>query len=513
MINISRRLWLLTAVALLALAVVGLGGALEQRDTLMQARKDEIKSLLQMATHVVGYYREQEMQGRMSHDEAQKQAKLALTNMQNGMRSYVWVRLPDGLSIVHPNPKLVNTNVPAKLPDGRSDTDGYRQALNDAKGDVGYVELMVRRGADATLIPKLNGITAYKDWDWWIGSGAWLDDIQAQFLRGIAISFAVLGLGLTVLGFIAYRTIGQITSALGGSLDSACRAARRIASGDLAEDLHIPTTDTHSLMAQLSQMQDHLRSIVVDIRAGADSINNGAAEIADGTINLSQRTEEQAASLQATSASLDQMAETVRANTENSNMARNLADETAELASDGASVVDEMMVTMNGIHESARRIQDIIGVIDGIAFQTNILALNAAVEAARAGEQGRGFAVVASEVRTLAQRSATAAKEISQLIKESTEKVEAGAELAQKTGTTVQNMLASVMNVSGLVREVSDAATHQSSRLDEISGSLTKLDGNTQQNAALCEESAAASQSLAGSASRLLESVSVFKVA
>jgi methyl-accepting chemotaxis protein len=202
----------------------------------------------------------------------------------------------------------------------------------------------------------------------------------------------------------------------------------------------------------------------------------------------------------------------VRLNTQNSAQAHALADGASTLAHAGSGVVSDMVSTMSGIHDSSRRITDIISVIDGIAFQTNILALNAAVEAARAGEQGRGFAVVASEVRTLAQRSAAAAKEISKLIQESTEKVEAGVELAGKAGSTVQNMLKAVTDVSGLVREVSEATNDQSMRLDQISSAIARLDANTQQNAALVEESAAASHSLSQQASRLQGSAAVFQL-
>jgi len=497
MINISHRLTVLTSTALMLIALLGLFGIFNQKAALESSRHEQIRNLLHMAVHLLDHYQAKEARGELSREAAQAQAKAALTELNNGTKSYIWARQQDGITIVHVNPKLVNKRTPSRLPDGRTDVQGYKEALEEGKGDVGFVNMLVQRPGETDLSPKLNGVLAYQPWNWMIGTGFFSNDIQAEFNKAIALFGGLLVLGITVLGALSWHTVRGVRRALGGTLAQASEVSARIAQGDLAH---------------LAQMQDRLRNIVHGIRHGADSINTGAAEIADGTMNLSQRTEEQAAALQETAASIEQMADTVRLNTQNSAQAHALADGASTLAHAGSGVVSDMVSTMSGIHDSSRRITDIISVIDGIAFQTNILALNAAVEAARAGEQGRGFAVVASEVRTLAQRSAAAAKEISKLIQESTEKVEAGVELAGKAGSTVQNMLKAVTDVSGLVREVSEATNDQSMRLDQISSAIARLDANTQQNAALVEESAAASHSLSQQASRLQGSAAVFQL-
>jgi methyl-accepting chemotaxis protein len=513
MINISRRLVLLTGAALLLLFLLGVGGVISQNKALEDARHQRISTLLHMSAHLLDHFHDMETRGALSREQAQAQAKAALTQLNNGSQAYVFARTPGGNTLVHIDPKKVNSTVNAKLPDGRSDTQAYQEAMAASADGVGFVHLLVPKVGEKNLVGKLNGVMAYPAWDWWLGTGMFDADTDAEFYRSIWLSGAMLCVAVVLLGVFAWQTIRGVLTALGGELSVACQVAHRIASGDLSKAVPLKTGDDQSMMAQLAHMQEQLRNIVHGIRHGADSINTGAAEIATGTMNLSQRTEQQAAALQETAASIEQMVETVRHNSENSTQAHALADGAAELANKGSEVVAEMVETMTGIHGSSQRIRDIVGVIDGIAFQTNILALNAAVEAARAGEEGRGFAVVAGEVRTLAQRSATAAKEIAQLISESTEKVETGVALAGKAGSTVQDMRKAVADVSTLVREVSNATNDQTSQLDQISTAIARLDQNTQQNAALCEESAAASQSLSMQANNLQQSASVFQLA
>ncbi|MGH6646803.1 methyl-accepting chemotaxis protein [Aquabacterium sp.] len=290
--------------------------------------------------------------------------------------------------------------------------------------------------------------------------------------------------------------------------------SKTIASGDLSHPIEIAgCAEGRLILTELGGMQGQLRSIIGDVREASDSIATGSSQIAAGSTDLSQRTEEQASSLQQTAASMEEMTATVQKNADAAQQARQLSAAATAAADKGSQVVGEVVTTMGHIANSSRKIADIIGTIDGIAFQTNILALNAAVEAARAGEQGRGFAVVASEVRTLAQRSAEAAKEIKTLIHESVENVQAGNDQVGHAGTAIQDIMFQVQRVNDLVGEISSASSEQSQGIGQIGSAVHQMDEVTQQNAALVEESAAAAESLKVQAGQLLQTVSRFKLA
>ena len=322
------------------------------------------------------------------------------------------------------------------------------------------------------------------------------------------IAAAVL-LGLAVLVPLTLFSVRSITQ----SLEQARALAERIAAGDLSHAVQSRQRDEiGSLVAAMGRMQDALRTLVGQVQQAAGSIATASDEIALGNQDLSQRTEQTAASLQQTASSMELLTGTVQHSAESSRQASGLAANAAEVAVRGGAVVAQVVQTMGEISDSSRRIGDITGVIDSIAFQTNILALNAAVEAARAGEQGRGFAVVASEVRSLAQRSADAAKEIKALIGASVERVEGGSRLVAQAGETMTEIVASVRRVSDIVAEITSAAAEQAGSIGQVGQSVSHLDQLTQQNAALVEESAAASQSLRDQAGRLTEAVSRFKL-
>lgn len=310
-------------------------------------------------------------------------------------------------------------------------------------------------------------------------------------------------------GFFITRSLSR---ALGAEPDVLSDAAQRVANGDLSSIYGADNAIKGSVLASLTLMQQNLSEIVTKVRGASDSIAMGTSEIARGNIDLSQRTEEQASALQQTAATMEQFSTTVRNNADNAKVADQLAVSASTVATQGGNVVSRVVDTMKGINESSRKISDIIGVIDGIAFQTNILALNAAVEAARAGEQGRGFAVVASEVRNLAQRSASAAKEIKTLISESVEKVVMGTSLVDQAGQTMNEVVEAIKRVSDIVAEISSASSEQSSGVSQIGQAVNQMDQVTQQNAALVEESAAAAQSLDMQAQQLTQAVQIFKL-
>jgi methyl-accepting chemotaxis protein len=332
------------------------------------------------------------------------------------------------------------------------------------------------------------------------------DTVQSSSTRNSAIA-AALALALVLLIYrVVLRSVQRPIVECTG-------VAERIASGDLGQTVDISRTDEIGRLQQgLHDMQDSLRTLVTSVRHSTDSISTASAEIATGNQDLSSRTEQTASNLQQTASSMEQITATVKQSVQSAQQANQLASSAAEVAARGGAVVSQVVSTMEEINASSKKISDIIGVIDGIAFQTNILALNAAVEAARAGEQGRGFAVVASEVRSLAQHSAEAAKEIKGLIGTSVAKVEDGSRLVTDAGKTMTEIVSSVKRVSDMIGEITAASTEQSQGIGEINGAVSQLDQMTQQNAALVEESAAASESLKEQVGRLAGVVGTFKL-
>jgi len=332
---------------------------------------------------------------------------------------------------------------------------------------------------------------------------------QANYESILVTSVIVMTLGITlaiVIGFLLIRAIV-------GPLNEAVAVANAVASGDLSSRIEAHSTDeTGRLLQALKTMNDNLADLVGKVRMGADQISTASGEIASGNSDLSQRTEEQASSLEETASSMEELTSTVKQNADNARQANQLAAGASEVAVRGGAVVGQVVQTMSSINESSKKIVDIISVIDGIAFQTNILALNAAVEAARAGEQGRGFAVVATEVRTLAQRSAAAAKEIKELISDSVAKVENGSRLVDEAGATMDEIVSAVKRVTDIMAEISAASQEQSSGIEQVNQAVMQMDEVTQQNAALVEEAAAAAESMQDQTQALTQAVSTFKL-
>ena len=324
----------------------------------------------------------------------------------------------------------------------------------------------------------------------------------------------ILTLSLSVAAtLIAIVLAVLISRSISRPIAEAVKVAQRVASGDLSGSIDARGTDeTGLLLRALKEMNDNLQGIVARVRHGTDAIAHGSREIASGNMDLSSRTEQQASSLEETASSMEELTSTVKQNGENARQANQMAQSASSVASKGGQVVAEVITTMDSINASSKKIVDIIGVIDGIAFQTNILALNAAVEAARAGEQGRGFAVVATEVRNLAHRSAAAAKEIKILIDDSVQQVNLGSNLVNQAGSTMQEIVSSVRRVTDIMAEITSASNEQEAGIEQINQAITEMDTVTQQNAALVEEAAAASEALQDQAGILAEAVSVFKL-
>jgi methyl-accepting chemotaxis protein len=325
-------------------------------------------------------------------------------------------------------------------------------------------------------------------------------------------SIGIVVMGVAVLLVVSLTIASSITGVLGGEPKDLALQVEAITEGNLAQTIVVKQGDAESLQARLASMQSNLRRLVDAVRQSAQGVSNASREIAQGNSDLSGRTEEQASALEETAASMEQLGASSKHNTDNANQASQMASSASAVAAEGGNVVAQVVDTMKGINESSRKIADIISVIEGIAFQTNILALNAAVEAARAGDQGRGFAVVASEVRALAGRSAEAAKEIKSLINASVERVEQGTSLVDRAGETMTRVVESIQRVTQVMGEIRAASSEQSAGVTQVGEAVTQMDQATQQNSALVEEMAAAATSLESQAGDLVEIVAVFKL-
>ncbi|KQQ88946.1 methyl-accepting chemotaxis protein [Massilia sp. Leaf139] len=364
----------------------------------------------------------------------------------------------------------------------------------------------------ATLLPELkkylasvDQVVAYQD-SLFQAANARIDAVHAgsrTFLLGLGLFALACGVGLGVL----------LTRSITRPLARAVGLAQKVASGDLSTEIQVASKDEVGvLLSALKSMNESLLKTVSEVRAGTDTIVTASQQIAAGNLDLSARTEQQASSLEETASSMEELTSTVRQNADNAREANMLAQNASHIATRGGEVVSRVVGTMASINAASQRIADIIGVIDGIAFQTNILALNAAVEAARAGEQGRGFAVVASEVRNLAQRSAAAAKEIRSLITDSVSQVETGGQLVEEAGSTMQEIVQGIARVTGIMSEIASASAEQTLGIEQVNAAITQMDDVTQQNAALVEEAAAAAGALEEQAAALARLVSTFKL-
>jgi methyl-accepting chemotaxis protein len=408
-----------------------------------------------------------------------------------------------GTALIHP--KAEGSNLLAYK--DASGNEVIREMLDKKHGLLRYVQPPTPvRGSEEVIAVY----TYFPSWNWLIVGETPAKEVfeVSNILRAeLSVGAVLIALALSALLYLTLkRTIA-------GRLSRAVGYARQVASGDLSSRIRSQHTDeTGQLLNTLDDMADSLSNIVSGVRVAADSIHTTAKQIRAGNTDLSQRTEEQASSLEQTAASMEELTGTVKQNSENAKQANELAQHASEVAARGGEIVGQVVDTMSEIQLSSKKIADIIAVIDGIAFQTNILALNAAVEAARAGEQGRGFAVVAGEVRSLAQRSADSAKEIKQLIYNSVERVDGGSKLVAQAGVTMDEIVTAVRHVSELMAGIADASSQQSAGIQEINQTVAAMEQVTQQNAALVEEATASAEQLRRLAENLVTAVSVFKV-
>ena len=391
--------------------------------------------------------------------------------------------------------------------------DELRHAIRSGQHAQGVFNDPLLNNTEATIIQvpiSIEGIEAPWSFSIVVPTAKIQEEIRA--LQWLAVGLGVLSIALTSIG-LAIAVDRLVLRPIGGEPSEAAALAQRVAQGDLSRSIHVRPGDTWSLMFRLKQMQDSLMTVVAQVREGAQAVATASAQISMGNQDLSGRTESQASALQETAASMEELGATVRQNADHAQNARTLAHEASQVAEHGGASVGQVVRAMQGINASSGKISDIIGVIDGIAFQTNILALNAAVEAARAGEQGRGFAVVAGEVRTLAQRSAEAAKEIKTLIGGSVRQVEEGSGQVDDAGMKMEQVVDAIRRVSTIVKEISEASREQAAGVEQVGEAVTQMDQVTQQNAALVEEMAAAASSLSQQAQALVRTVAVFKLA
>nr|WP_079216415.1 methyl-accepting chemotaxis protein [Herbaspirillum robiniae] len=504
--KLRTKIIYLCATTLIGILVIAMVSLNTLKKTMLEEREAQLSLLVTLAKAASEKVYEQEKSGKLTREQAQAQAKMIIGSYAKE-QNYFFVRgYTDDFNYVHPNPKRVGIQDKTAKEDG----DRYRAAL--AGREIGLLTAEGTRPNTTEKVLKLYAVTRFEPWDWTIGFGAYIDDINLAFYRNALILLLIGAVLMAAIATMAAFMLRSILRQLGGEPANTVDIVERISQGDLSHAIDLKGKDSHSLLRSIETMRGSLSGIVAGVRNGTDTIATASNQIAAGNLDLSSRTEEQASALEETASSMEQLTSIVRQNADNARQANQLAISASGVASNGGKVIEQVVGTMADINTASTKISDIIGVIDSIAFQTNILALNAAVEAARAGEQGRGFAVVASEVRTLAHRSATAAREIKALIEDSVAKVDNGSHLVEEAGKTMQDIVSSVKHVADVVAEISAASQEQSAGIEEVNRAITQMDQVTQQNAALVEEAAAAAASMQDQAAQLAQLVSVFRL-
>ncbi len=514
-LGFKMKVLLMLGTALVALLFMAITALLQERSLIIESRREQLATAVQSAHSIVAALQAKAASGAMSQEDAQKAAKDALRVSRyggpDGKTEYFYIWTLDSKGVMHPiKPEWEGQDMAGKVKDGEG-TDILKtisDALKASKDGRVFVSTMFARPGQQALVPKLHYVIRVDGWNWMVGSGLYTDDIDALVRKTLLADLVLVLVLMAVVGGVGFTVARSVLRQIGGEPSEAIGIMSQVAQGNL--DTQIPNAYPGSMLDGLAHMVTSLRRLVTEVRSATDSIATASTEIAQGNNDLARRTEDTASNLQTTASSMEELTSTVKQTSDSAQTANQMATSAAEVAARGGQVVAQVVSTMQDINASSNKISDIIGVIDGIAFQTNILALNAAVEAARAGEQGRGFAVVATEVRSLAGRSAEAAKQIRALISASVARVEEGSVLADKAGATMTEVVGSINRVASIVGEISLASAEQSSGVAQVGEAVGHMDQATQQNAALVEQSAAAAASLKQRARELVEAVGVF---
>jgi methyl-accepting chemotaxis protein len=511
-LSFQQKLWVPLVCSLLCITAIFLFETIQTRNVRIEERSSDLRNVDDMALNIVKQFGDKAAAGTLSKEDAQKQAMDTIKNLRYAKDGYFTIS-SGTMSLMHPIKPENNNKDLVDLKDPKG-TYVYR-AIAAAGGQPeggGFVNYYWSRPGSAEPVPKMSRVVHYGPWNWDLTTGVYMDDIDAAFQASLLKSAGWLLAVCAVLWLIVSLVNKSLRHTIGGAPEYVGEVTQQIADGDLSVVVKVHEADRSSILYSVKVMQQRLAETIGEIRRSADTIATASSEIASGNMDLSARTESQASSLEETAASMEELTSTVTQNADNAVQANKLVQSASEVAERGGRVVSQVVQTMDTINDSSRRIVDIISVIDGIAFQTNILALNAAVEAARAGEQGRGFAVVASEVRNLAQRSAAAAKEIKELINASVDSIGAGSALVAEAGTTMDQVVTSVSRVTQIMSAITDASSEQSTGIGHVNMAITEMDSVTQQNAALVEQAAAAAGSMQEQAAMLATLVARFKL-
>jgi methyl-accepting chemotaxis protein len=511
-LSISKRLWMMVVSALLGIVSIAVLTMTSESGLITHERENSVRQNVEIAHGLLVHFHSLAQKGDISDEEARRRALNAIRELRYDGAEYFWVNDMQPKMVMHP----IKPELDGKDLNENKDPTGKRLFVEFVAvvkaNSAGFVHYLWPKPGSDKPVEKVSYVKGFAPWGWVIGSGVYIDTIDsliAQRVLRMGLGTLLVSAGLMLIGLLIARSL---LHQFGGEPGYAVSVTNRIAEGDLTVHIELRPNDETSVLHAIKSMRDRFASIVAKVRQDSQEVATASAEIAQGNSELSSRTEQQASALEQTSATMTDFGANVARNAESAHRANQLALNASAVAGKGGEVVSQVVATMRQIDQSSHKIAEIIGVIDNIAFQTNILALNAAVEAARAGEQGRGFAVVASEVRLLAGRSAQAAREIKTLISHSVERVEQGTALVDQAGVTMADVVSSIKQVTDIMGEINSASTAQSAGVLQVSAAVQLIDQSTEQNAAMVEQMASAAGGLKSQAEDLVQTVALFKL-